>query len=324
MTPSVAPYPSLSGDISLAVRQVRLDDNPLHVSFISAQEHVVALNQVEKAAWSNARLELIVDLPDAELERGRADWLDVGCHVVVAERRTCVRRAVQLTRGVDGRWSGSVELHRDDHVSRAELDAVVTARVGGVAGRVIGMSTEPWTVDFVSRTPTRQRSIATKWADFAAPENGYLGAYRDVPWVVDTAGIDPVVYLNSGFEGFKTLLSGSTGTRPQREAVTAQIAAESWIALFNTAAVRLVTDDAEGDWPGGWHEAVLRRLLPDVYPETTPTDALEEVRRQIGESGGDLQTRVLNVALVQARMPRALTALIRDRNSASEEAKKNR
>lgn len=324
MTPSVAPYPSLSGDVSLTVRQVRLDDNPLHVSFVSAQEHVVALNQVEKAAWGNARLELVVDLPDAELERGRADWLDVGCHVIVAERRTCVRRAVRLARGTDGRWIGSVELHRDDHVSRAELDAVVTARVGGIAGRVIGTSAEPWTVDFVSRTPTKQRSISTKWADFAAPENSYLGTYRDVPWVVDTAGIDPVVYLNSGFEGFKALLSGSLGTRPQREAVTAQIATETWIALFSAAAARLVASAEEGEWPGGWHEAVLRRMLPDVYPEATPTDALEDVRRQVGEGGGDLPTRVLNAALIQGRTPRALTALIRDRNSASEEAKKSR
>lgn len=324
MTLSVAPYSTLNGDITLTIRQVWLDDNPLHVSYVSPQEHVVAVHQVEKAAWTDARLALVVDLPDSELERGHADWLDVDCHVVVSERRTCVRRAVRLSRDADGRWSGCVELYRDEHLARAEVEAVVTARVGGVPGRVIGTCSDPWTVDFTSRTPTRQRGVPTRWVDFTAEENGYLGAYRNSPWVVDTGGVEPVVYLNSGFEGLNALLGGSTGTRADRETVVAQIASQVWTALFNTAAAELTVEGADAEWPGGWQESVLRRLLPDVYPDTAPRDALEELCRQIGESGGDLQTRVLNAAVLQSRIPRALTMFIRDRISAREETGKDR
>jgi hypothetical protein len=261
-----------------------------------------------------------VDLPDSELQRGHEDWLDVACHVVVSERRTCTRRAIPLSRGSDGRWTGAVELHRDEHLDHADLEAVVTARVGDVAGRVIGTSAEPWTVDFVSRTPTRQRSVLTKWADFNAPENGHLSEYRDAPWMVDTGGIEPTVYLNSGFEGFKALLGGSAGTRADREAVVAQIATHVWVTLFNTATSHLTSDEQDVEWPGGWHESVLRRLLPAVYPDAAPRDGLDEVRRQVGESGGDLQARVLNAALLQARVPRALSTFIHERSSAHDES----
>jgi hypothetical protein len=324
MTISVAPYPTLSGDVTLTIRQAWLDDNPLHISYISSQEHVVALHRVEKAAWTDARLAVTVELPDAELERGRADWLDIACHVVVSERRTCLRRAVPLSRGADGRWTGVVELHRDEHLNRADLEAVVTAQVAGVPGRVIGACVEPWTADFVSRSPTRQRSVPARWVDFTAEENGYLNAYRNAPWAIDSGGVEPIVYLNSGFEGLKALLGGSTGTRADREAVVSQIATQVWTALFNTAAVGSVSDERTAEWPGGWQESVLRRMLPDVYPDTAPRDGLDELSRQISEGDGDLQARVLNAALIQARIPRALTTFIRDRASAHEDAEKDR
>lgn len=320
MTLTLTPYPTLSGDTTLMVRQVWLDGSQLHVTYISAKEHVVALHQVEKAAWTHARLAVAVELPESELERGRADWSEVGCHVVLSERRTCVRGATALHRAADGRWTGFAELHRDDHRDRAELQAVVTARVAGVPGRIIGTGVESWMIDLTSRTPTRQRNVLTVWTDFAAAGSGFLNAHRNSPWTVDTGGLEPTVYLNSSFEGLKSLLGGATGTRADRESVTAQIAAQVWVALFNAAAASVEPAEHGGaEWPGDWREAVLRKLLPDVYPDTAPQDALDELLRQTREDGGDLQTRLLHAALLQARVPRALTSLIRSRAVAGDD-----
>jgi hypothetical protein len=93
------------------------------------------------------------------------------------------------------------------------------------------------------------------------------------------------------------------------------------MVLFNSAAYHA---DAKGDspeWPGGWQEATLRRMLPDLFPERSPDDALVEVvhRRRSGDGGGDLQTRLLNAAAKQAKMPRHLGGLLRTLTRAGKE-----
>ena len=64
---------------------------------------------------------------------------------------------------------------------------------------------------------------------------------------------------------------------------------------------------------GGWHEAVLKRLIPDMYPDRSPKDALDEIveRRQQGDPGGYVQTRLMHAAVRQAQTARTLTGLIR-------------
>ncbi len=130
------------------------------------------------------------------------------------------------------------------------------------------------------------------------------------------------MYLNSGFEGLQFLLgSASRSDRAVQDAVAGQIAGDCWAALFNTAVYAIEVEDGEPQWPGGWKESVLRRMLPDVYPDRSPDDALVELceRRRQGESGGELQTRVLHAATKQARTSRSLGAFIRTLRTAEEE-----
>jgi len=308
---TITPYPVLVGDVVLTVRQAQLDGVPLHLSFISAKDHVVALQQVEKRNWERARITVHVQTPQDELTRNGETWSHTACHVVLSERRTNTRVMTPLTRDTAGGWSGVVEMCRDRHVSRAELDAVVCATVGDVPGRIIGSSAQPWTVDLVARVPSRQRSVTTVWVDFTADANPQLHAYKADPWTIDTSGLEPTLYLNAGFEGLKPLLGGSGGDRATREAVLAQIAMDVWITLFNAAVHALGPDEDDAIWPGDWQEAVLRRLLPDLFPDRSPQDALKEIRERRKEGGGDLQTRLVHAAARQARVPRTLSALLR-------------
>jgi hypothetical protein len=311
---SVTSYPALAGDVDLTIRHAEIDGSPLHLSLISAKERVVALHQVERRSWDTARLSVQATLPEDELERRTDSWSHVRCHVLVAERASNTRLMTPLTQGPTGIWSAAVELHMDRHVARANIEAVVTATVDGEPGRVIGTS-DPWTADLVARTPSRQRSVTVLWRDFNADPDAALYSYRNDPWSLDTTGPEPILYLNEGLEGLRRLLSGSD--RVARESLLAQIAMNTWSALFNTAISSL-----EGaEWPGDWQESVLRRLLPEMFPDRSPEDALAEVfERRAGGDEGDLHMRLAHSATHHARIPRTLSALLRaaDIHSAAE------
>lgn len=303
---SVTPYPVLAGDIELTVRQAEIDGTPLHLSLIAPEQRVVALCQVERNVWETARLSVRATLPQDEIARRADSWSHVRCHALIIERASNARLMTPLVKDTAGAWNGAVEVLRDRHIARANIEVVVTATVDGEPGRVIG-SSEPWIVDLVARTPSRQRSVTVLWRDFHADPDAALYMYRNDAWSLDATGPEPVLYLNEGFEGLKALLS--SGDRVTREALLGQIAMNTWSALFNTAVAGL---DGADDWPGDWRESVLRRLLPEMFSDCSPEDALAEVleRRASGDDG-DLQTRLAHASAHQARTPRTLSALLR-------------
>ncbi|MGW4426271.1 hypothetical protein [Streptosporangium sp. NPDC004631] len=308
----LTPYQTLAGEVSLEVREAHLDSVPLSLSLISTGARVIALHQVERRGWERAHLSVRMKVPTQELAAG--PWAEVNCVVVLSEKKTNTRAVTPLRREADGRWVGSVELHHDDHLSAAVLTGHVVATVDGVAGRVIGSTLPSWTVDLQSRVPTPQRSIKQRWADFSDEDNPHLNAYKSAPWTLEASGDEPVVYLNSGFEGLSLLLGKTSGVDPQlRDLIRAQLATEMWVVLFNTAAYAVRLENGRPEWPGGWYNTVLRRMLPDIYPDCSPDDGISELieLRQRGDGGGDLHMRVLHAASKQARFPRSLGNLFR-------------
>jgi hypothetical protein len=205
--------------------------------------------------------------------------------------------------GQPGEWTGEVELHRDDHFGRIQVSGQLVATVDGVPGRVIATVERPWTVDLRARVATRRESILTRWVDFAG-DPGLAWCQSD-PWAVTTTDQGATLNLNSGFDGLRAALeSRKAAERPFRDALAAQIAVDMWTALFNEAAHHV--DGHE--WPDGWRGLVLRRMLPDLFPEHSPDDALREI---LNRGVGGCQSRVLHAAAKQARMPRSLGGFIR-------------
>ncbi|MEV2272918.1 hypothetical protein [Nonomuraea africana] len=304
------PYPVVVGDVTLEVRSARLDDIALPYDMISTAQRVVALHRVDRKEWRTARLSVSVRAPEHEIRNG--PWGEMDCLALLSERRTNTRTATRLRWEAPGEWSGDVELQYDCHVGRVELIGQLVATVEDVQGRVIATTGGAWTVDLRARTVARREEIRSRWADFGDEANPRLHQFRTDPWAVEAVGEEPILYLNSGFEGLKGLLESSrVADRPARDALAAQIAMDVWAALLNAAVYH---DDSDApEWPGGWRESVLRRMLPDMFPEHSPDDALSEVmnRRRTGDGGGDLQTRVLHAAGKQARMPRNLGGFIR-------------
>jgi hypothetical protein len=297
----IVPYQVLAGEVTMTVREVRLDDVTLQYNMISEADRTVALHLVGREDWNVVRLALDVTAPQHELQAG--PWLSVAFLATASERRTNTHSAVKLMMGQPGEWSGEVELHRDDHVGHVRISGQLVATVDNVSARVIATVARPWTVDLLGQASARQDSIRVRWVDFAA--DPHLAWCKTDPWAVTTTDEAATLNLNSGFDGLRAVLeSPKPAERPMREALAAQMAVDLWTSLFNEAAHHV--DGYE--WPEGWRGLVLRRMLPDLFPDHSPDDALREI---VNQGVGAVQTRVLHAAAKQARMPRRLGGFIR-------------
>ncbi|GAA2229060.1 hypothetical protein GCM10010232_14070 [Streptomyces amakusaensis] len=304
------PYPILVGDVGLTVEKVWVDNIPLSLNSISDGERVIALHAV-KREWDEIRIKISVSVDADELDSGL--WSSPVCVASVRNRRTNIRLSFPLRPDGEGRWDGEVELRRGEHVGRCEIDAWIVAEVKGVEGRLIGRAENPWSADFEAKQPTRQRSVKMVWKNF--PEHSFLHDFRDDPWVLHAEADEPVLYLNSAVEGFRALLDNASGAEQKlaREILASQIASEAWTAMFNTALYASATDGDRPEWPGGWQEEVLRRMLPDFFPTSSPDEALAELvgRRANGEGGADLHARLMHAATVSSKKQRTVANSVR-------------
>lgn len=304
------PYPILAGDVTLTADQVWVDNIPLAFTLISDDEQVIALHAI-KRDWDEIRVKVAVSVDADELAAGV--WASPVCLATVRNRRTNVRLTFPLHHEGGGRWAGEVELRRGEHAGRCEIDAWIVAEVKGVEGRLIGRAENRWSADFEAKQPTRQRSIKMVWKDFA--DHPYLDGFRDDPWILDAEAGEPILYLNSALEGFRAVLSNPSNAEQKlvREVMATQIASEAWTAMFNTALYACAVEGEEPQWPGGWHEDVLRRMLPDFFPEISPDEALVELvgRRVGGESGADLHARLMHSATLNAKKQKTVANTVR-------------
>ncbi|MER7909028.1 hypothetical protein [Streptomyces sp. NPDC096068] len=305
------PYPILAGEVSLAADEVRVDNIPLHLNLISDKERVIALHAIRRD-WNEIRIKVSVTAdPD---EMGSGPWNSPSCLAFLKNRTTNVRHSFRLHGEGAGRWAGEIELHRGDHVGRTEIDACLVAEVGGVEGRLIGRAAEVWSADFEAKQPKRQRNIKMLWRDFV--EHPFLKDFRDDPWVLDAEAGEPILYLNASLEGFRSLLDGGgSGAEHKlvREVMATQIASEAWTAMFNTALYAVETEDGEVQWPGGWQEDVLRRMLPDFFQGMSPDEALAELvgRRVRGENGSHLHARLMHSSSIHSRKQKTVAGTVR-------------
>ncbi|MET8156721.1 hypothetical protein ABZT47_10145 [Sphaerisporangium sp. NPDC005289] len=297
----ITPYPVLAGEVTMTVREVRLDDVALSYGIVSEQDHTIALHLLDREDWSVVRLALDVQAPRHELDTG--PWYSLAFLATSSERRTNTHSAVKLMMGQPGQWTGDVELHRDDHFDRVQISGRLVATVEDVPGRVIATVDQPWIVDLRARVATRRDSVQTRWVNFT--DDPELVWCKTDPWAVTTTDEAATLNLNSAFDGLRGILESiKAADRPMREALGAQIAVDMWATLFNEAAHHV-----EGhEWPDGWRGQVLRRMLPDLFPQHSPDDALREI---VNRGVGGIQTRVLHAAAKQARMPRSLGSFIR-------------
>ncbi|MEV8393963.1 MULTISPECIES: hypothetical protein [unclassified Streptomyces] len=307
---TVFPYPILVGGVRLKADAVWVDNIPFSLNFLGDHEHVIALHAI-KRDWDEIRVGVSVVVDAEEMNTGI--WESPKCIAYVRNRKTNMRMAFPLRNEDDGNWVGEVELRRGEHVGRCEIDAWIVAEVEGVEGRLIGRAENRWIADFEAKQPTRQRSVKMVWKDF--PDHPYLKDFRADPWMLHADSGEPVLYLNSSIEGLRAVLENSSSAERKlvREVMATQIASEAWTAMFNAALYVSSVEGEEPVWPGGWHEEVLRQMLPDFFPDMSPDEALVELvgRRVKGESGSDLHARLMHSATLHSKKQKSVASTVR-------------
>ncbi|MFF1408379.1 hypothetical protein ACFVX6_01055 [Streptomyces sp. NPDC058289] len=322
----VYPYRRLTGNVSWRVdsAQFKTEGEPwedVESKYISTVERVLALGpDEERPDWTQARLRLSAGLPGKAVDP-TGPWRDVKVVAVLTERATNTRTTVEFAPvSDDGReHTAELSVHRCDLLDRASLTVHVVATVDGVPGRVIATSDVEWFLDVIESAPSLARELDVKMVGFASGASR-LHRFKDSAWLVDTTGRIPVVRVNTDFEGLGDLIAvdGGNGVeKTVRELLIAQMCSEVWTAVFHSAVGDLeIEEDGTPLFPHGWQGDVLREMLPDVYPDREPEDALREVHSaRTGASAtgwGELQPRIHFAASRRAGVPRTLSTTIRD------------
>jgi hypothetical protein len=316
------PYKRLNRPITLRVTSasLKLPDGSrdhLDTSSYSVPQRTVALGVAQHEDWVSARIGLSATLPPGATAPD-TPWSELRVLAVLTDGETNVRTAVDLREDAPGskEWSGAIEVFRDDHVGRASLAACAVATVDDVPGRAIAETDEDWTVDVVSEEPLGGLRLDVKQMSFSKSARDWLHAYSDAPWIVDTSGRLPTVFVNTDIEGFSDLLAGESGGIESKvhEMLVAQMATDVWTAVFHSSVGDLeIEPDGSPVFPTDWQGEVLREMLPDVVPGVHVEEALRRVHhRRTGDAGWvELQTRVHYAAVRRAGASRAVANALR-------------
>jgi hypothetical protein len=287
VTTALFPYDTLSGGDppTLTIGALRLDGTA-RLELINKETSAVHLYE-ETKSWNRAELDLELTCDPTVVREFESKHGPI-CAVVVANcLPTNTRQPLQLTRSdVDpGRWSGALELDRDNVRGRVALVTTLTAAVNGVPHRPVGIGSG-WTIYVDEPESLRLKgTLKVKWLNFKNQEEP--SPARDYPTsthVVAFTGGVPELWLNSGFDGLEPLLKDRKDRRGADKGLhdfqRTGMARSVWMALIADAlaAVREEStddDSAEADWPEmPWQAEILKLVLPDVAPGKSDRELL--------------------------------------------------
>ena len=205
------------------------------------------------------------------------DGLDLqlhGVHVLVEAVATGLRRPYPLV-AAQGGYVGTLRVHRADVAGAVHVHAVVSAVVDGRI-RAAG-SSDTWTLAVdrsAAPVPPGAPPFTTVWADFASDEAPILARRSPTAHAHFDASAEPVLYLNSGIEGFGSLLNADhakTDRRRARDLMGSQIARLALAAMFRAAAEDVLRSVDLGDeGPPAPPDSTLNRRTAEAVASAMP------------------------------------------------------
>jgi hypothetical protein len=280
------PYDTLSGaDPTLTISGLRLD-GAARSHLVNGETASVPLYDDLKP-WRRAELDMELSCEPNQVRAFEEKYGGVSAVVVANCVPTNTRQALRLERSeVDpGRWSGTLELNRDNVRDRIALVTTMTATVDGIPYRPVA-STSGWTVYADEPESLRLRgTLQVRWLNFKLPDAPPPA--RDFPTsthVVAFTGGVPQLWLNSGFYGLEPLLKDRKDRRGADKGLhdfqRTGIARSVWMALIANALAAVRRDSvgdevSEPDWPEApWQAEILKLVLPEVAPGKSDRELL--------------------------------------------------
>jgi hypothetical protein len=277
MSAVLFPYATLSdGEPTLRVTGVRLD-GAARLHLVKQEDSTVLLYEDPKR-WTKAVLDLELtcnakELIDFEGKHGLVEAVAVtNCPATNERQPVRLRRLPEV-----GRWSGTLELDRDNVCDRIDLLARLTATIKGVAHRPVATALE-WSIYADEPESLRLKgTLRVRWLNFKLPGAPLPACdFPESTHIVAFPGGMPEIWLNSGFEGLESLLGDRKDRRGADKGLhdfqRTGIARAAWMTLIADAmsAVQGGANDAESgepDWPEKpWQTEILKLLLPQVAP----------------------------------------------------------
>ncbi|MSO37802.1 MAG: hypothetical protein EXQ69_06060 [Acidimicrobiia bacterium] len=276
------PYSTLRGDVELTVSDARIDGTPLPPDDVQANDRLIALHGQEIREWQRLTFRVDVQTNPGLLRQYEDEHGSVTLSVIASCRPTNVRQPIRLGRSTldPSIWSGKAELHRSHFRDKVQIQAQLTAKVGGVAHRPVS-SSDSWTLYFDPSESFRVAgSLRVVWYDFkSASAPPIARQFPDSAYVVDLERSLPEILLNKSFEGLEPILRDAKDRSPTELALhdiaRMSIARSVWQALVYDAMSAIQMEDDVPTWPEReWHAEVLRRILPEIDPGKSETELL--------------------------------------------------
>ena len=280
----IFPYETLGGGFVLELTKLRLDGDCAASELVVSEGRLVNLYETVSSSWQRVSFNVEVISDRAQLEGFEHEHGQVLLTVVASCRPTNNRQTIRLGRSeVDhARWSGEVELDRDNFRGRVELRAILTGASSSLAHRPVGFS-DDWVIHFDAPASLHLAgTLKVGWYDFKKDDAPDLAKqFPDSSHVVDMAKPLPEILLNTSFVGLEPLLRDRRDRREEEQVMhdmqRMSIARSVWMALLGDALAGIKTGDdgEEPDWPDAeWQAEVLRRVLPEINKSKSESELL--------------------------------------------------
>jgi hypothetical protein len=264
--------------------------------------------------WRQLRAQLEAQLPTVELERvlpNTSSWKeDVLLLVSIQCAASKLRRVARLEPTARGRWRGDLLIRRDEVRDSVRLVARLVRGTEIVGEQGEGKRYATYQAAVIAEAPVvtlifderrrREGLLRIRWEDFRKSPNPWRSKHPSDVFHLDPQGERPTLWLNARYEKLRAALKSRVVRGEDaviRHLVNAILAQTVWTQLFVVALAGTETGDDEGsvDEPREpWKQAVLRKLLPRVFPDSAHYDRLDQAVTQLRspELAGNLVSRV--------------------------------
>ena len=312
MAERLYPYKILFGELALKMERPELKradgvyKNLPSEDFNQEGRTILLWPSDQESKWTSVILRFTVEGPESELRSLDNMGAELLMTASAQSGASQLRKAVHLTR-LGTRWTGELELPRRLFKGRTVFRCVLTGMIEGKSFRYLG-ATEDWTLYFEEvRKQLPKGTLDAVWVDFAADaERPFLRRYAAEMFYADVNQDPPVVYLNSKFDNLQDLFRENprpTGMRMALlEAVRTGIARSVWQAMFQAAvtSIKAGEDGENADWPDvEWKETVLKKILPNIYPNLEIQAALQAAYEDV-KAGSVDQLTAAAVGVIEA------------------------
>lgn len=285
------PHDTLSGDLSLTLKEVYLDGKSLSSKQIQQVFSIADIGRSSLTDWEEAQLEWILNYEEDTKAESLTDfknrfgeiraWLALEC------RPTNLRLSLKMQPSENSNeWKGTLKIDRELVSGSASVQAWLAYDMGQERIELrhrVASESYPWMIYLdPPRSFHREGGLQMHWIDFSSSEEfAWLKDYSAAFSALDLSPEIPRILLNSAIPGYQDLLTEENSGDPIRETLKTMAAANvsrgPWMAMAQQSLESLKSAGGQlEDWSApAWQREVLQTLALILGPNQRLRDWIE-------------------------------------------------